>query len=269
MRYIVFFSGGLMSWAAAKRAQEKAPGRVTLLFTDTRAEDPDLYRFLAQAAENVGAPLVHIADGRTPWEVFRDVKLLGNSRADPCSRILKREPAEKWLAANCEPETTTLVFGIDWTETHRFDDSEGHGVKPRYAALGWPHVWAPMMEAPYLDRRDLIALARSEGLEPGRTYGEGFSHDNCARKCIKAGKGHWAHLLRVHPEIFAEAEREEDAFNAGRPGRKMQTILRDEIEGEPSRPLSLRALRERVQSGGQVDMFDLGGCGCFVGNGDE
>ena len=29
-------------------------------------------------------------------------------------------------------------------------------------------------------------------------------------------------------------------------------------------PLSLRQLRERIQNGGQVDMFDIGGCGCFV-----
>jgi hypothetical protein len=35
--------------------------------------------------------LVWIADGRHPWEVYRDEKFIGNSLVDPCSRILKRE----------------------------------------------------------------------------------------------------------------------------------------------------------------------------------
>ena len=30
--------------------------------------------------------------------------------------------------------------------------------------------------------------------------------------------------------------------------------------------LTLRELRERIESGGQVDMFDIGGCGCFAGD---
>jgi hypothetical protein len=29
-------------------------------------------------------------------------------------------------------------------------------------------------------------------------------------------------------------------------------------------PLTLRALRERLEGGDQVDMLEIGGCGCFV-----
>lgn len=58
-QWVVLFSGGLGSWAAAKRtvARHGTEG-VTLLFTDTKAEDEDLYRWLPVAAANVGAPLV-------------------------------------------------------------------------------------------------------------------------------------------------------------------------------------------------------------------
>jgi len=40
------FSGGITSWAAAKRvAAEHGADNTLLLFTDTKMEDEDLYRF--------------------------------------------------------------------------------------------------------------------------------------------------------------------------------------------------------------------------------
>ena len=39
-------------------------------------------------------------------------------------------------------------------------------------------------------------------------------------------------------------------------------ILRDRTGGE-ARPLTLRALRERIESGGEVSLWDVGGCACF------
>ena len=44
------FSGGIGSWAAAKRVRVEPGDSLILLFTDTLIEDPDLYRFLGQAA---------------------------------------------------------------------------------------------------------------------------------------------------------------------------------------------------------------------------
>ena len=86
-KHIVMFSGGLGSWRAAKRvAAEYGTANLVLLFADTRMEDPDLYRFLHEAAADVGGELVVIAEGRTPWEVFTDVRFLGNSRVDPTYR---------------------------------------------------------------------------------------------------------------------------------------------------------------------------------------
>lgn len=45
---------------------------LTLLFCDTKTEDADTYRFMREAAANVGGQLVEIADGRTIWEVFEE-----------------------------------------------------------------------------------------------------------------------------------------------------------------------------------------------------
>jgi hypothetical protein len=114
------FSGGVGSWGAARRVADRyGTDRLILLFTDTKIEDPDLYVFLEQAAEDVGGELVTLADGRTPWQVFRDVRFIGNTRVDPCSRVLKRDLARKWVDEHCDPQTTTVYVGIDWTEEHR------------------------------------------------------------------------------------------------------------------------------------------------------
>jgi hypothetical protein len=58
MKHVVMFSGGIGSWGAAKRvAASHGTECMTLLFADTKIEDPDLYRFLTDAAANIGAPL--------------------------------------------------------------------------------------------------------------------------------------------------------------------------------------------------------------------
>jgi 3'-phosphoadenosine 5'-phosphosulfate sulfotransferase (PAPS reductase)/FAD synthetase len=262
---VVFFSGGAASWAAGKKAVEKyGKDNTTLLFTDTLIEDADLYRFLDEAAANIGSPLVRLADGRTPWEIFRDEKIIGNSRIDPCSKILKRKLSERWLKDNRDPADTSLVFGIDWTEAHRYDDGEGRGVKNRYDRLGWPHVEALCTLAPLMAKWDVMDWLKQEGLQRPRLYDLGFAHNNCGGACVKAGKGHWAHLLRALPAVYADWERDEEAFNAARAGKRRQTILRDQFSDDrPTQPISLREFRERIQAGMQVDMFDVGGCDCF------
>lgn len=276
---VVFFSGGLMSWAAAKRAVAKwGVENTTLLFTDTLIEDPDLYRFLEEAATNVGAPLVRIAEGRTPWEVFRDEKSIGNTRRDPCSKILKRQPGRAWLTANCDPRDTALVFGIHYEEDHRYDgmrwDKKSQtrlpsGVKNTYARLGWMHVAAPMCDSPYLTPSDIRVWAKVEGLTVPRLYDLGFAHNNCGGFCIKAGSGHFANLLKQLPEVYAHHEAQEQAFNDARPDRRRQTVLAPEIkqpDGTRKRvPVSLKEFRTGLLLAEiDVDLFDVGGCGCFL-----
>ena len=272
---VVFFSGGLMSWAAAKRAVQRwGAENTTLLFTDTLIEDADLYRFLGEAAANVGAPLVKIADGRTPWEVFRDEQIIGNQRIDPCSKILKREIAERWLAENCDPADTILIFGIHWEEAHRLDrkdrDGKPRGMKNRYRELGWPWVDSTMCWAPWLSAQDVRRWALDEGLTVPRLYDLGFSHNNCGGFCVKAGEGHFAHLLKTLPEVYAHHEAQEEAFNAARPGKRRQTVMapeRKQPDGTRKREqMTMREFREAQSAGEVFDLFATGGCDCFYPN---
>jgi len=253
LKHIVMFSGGAGSWAAAKRvAAEYGTADMTLLFTDTLIEDEDNYRFLEEATANVGAPLVRLAEGRDPWQVFRDKRFLGNSRVDPCSRILKRELADKWIAENCDPADTRIYVGIDWTESHRIE---------RLAERRKPWIYlAPMCEPPYMRKADVLAWLRSEGIQPPRLYAMGFGHANCGGFCIKAGQAHYANLLRVLPDRYAYHEAREEEFREYL--GKDVSILRSEVGGVPH-PLTLRQLRERLESNTQIDLFDWGGCGCI------
>lgn len=256
MRHIVMFSGGIGSWAAAKRvAQAHGTDGMTLLFTDTLIEDADLYRFLGEAAANVGAPLVRIAEGRTPWQVFRDERFLGNSRADPCSRVLKRELAARWLRENCDPLSTTIYIGIDWSEAHRFD-----GARKRYAADGW-RLEAPMCEPPHMTKRGMLAWLKADRIAAPRLYAMGFDHNNCGGGCVKAGQGHFAILLRELPQLYAEWEDREEEMRQFL--GKDVAILTDRRGGE-RKPLTLRELRERIQAGQEIERDMIGGCGCFM-----
>jgi len=252
-QHVVMFSGGIGSWAAAKRvAASHGTEGMTLLFADTKIEDADLYRFIREAAVNVGAPLVTLAEGRTPWEVFRDKRFLGNPRVDLCSRILKREVLDSWLAEHGDPETTTVYVGIDWSEVHRIERLAERRKPWRYEA--------PLCDPPYLTKDDCLAWARREGLEPPRLYALGFAHNNCGGGCVKAGIGHFAHLAKALPDVFAEWEANEEKM---RNQLGDVSILRDRADGGNAR-LTLRTLRERVEAGREIDMFEIGGCGCFV-----
>lgn len=294
MKHIVMFSGGLGSWMTAKRvADQHGTDSLTLLFADVGSdrsphvgEDEDTYRFIRDAANNVGAQLVTVADGRDIWQVFTDDRFLGNARLANCSKYLKQKPCRDWLDTNCDPANTTLYVGIDWTEIHRIPanrlgyahpfnrpcvDVKGclaytNGVedaepcKRHLRDQAW-RVEFPMTGAPLLDKDDMIAACEDAGIKVPRLYRAGFPHNNCGGFCVRAGQAQMELLLREHPERYAFHEAEEQKLR-NHLGKDV-AVLKDRAGGE-ARPLTLREFRERVE--GQPDLFDpldFGGCGCF------
>ena len=253
MKHVVQFSGGVGSWATAKRVAERYGTKdMVLLFANVRAEHPDTYRFLIEAAANVGAPLTVIQDGRTPQQVMSDERIIGNSRFDPCSKILKRQLLDRWCKENCEPADTIRYIGIDWTEGHRLETF-------RKRILPW-HAEAPMCEPPLMDKNDMKAWLGREGIELPELYKLGFSHNNCGGGCIKAGQGQWALYLKHFPNGYKKWEEWEEAERA-RLGD--HSILRDRSGGE-SKPLTLRNFRLRIEAKKPYDQLELGGCGCAL-----
>ena len=182
--HIVSVSSGLGSAFAWKILCDKyGPENVTGVFTDVNGEHPDNYRFLAEVQYELGSRLVKIGnDGRTIWDVFIERRFLANTRVDLCSRILKREAFQEWLASHVDPAETTVYLGIDWTEIHRLDRARPYW---KNSATG---LRRRMCEPPYLGKRDAEAwLAAAEITRPA-LYDMGF--ESCElRRRLREGRG--------------------------------------------------------------------------------
>ena len=264
MKHVVSFSGGVTSWATGRVVRNSimdSDDTLVLLFADTMMEAADVYAFIKEGAANIGVQVTRIADGRNPWQVFRDERFLGNSRIDPCSKILKRKLMDRWRAENCDPENSCHYIGMDFSEINR---SDRHIQLMK--AKGWEFS-APLIDA-RISKPYAIEWAQREGLTLPAAYAQGFSHANCGGKCVKAGQGHWARLLRLDPAAYREAEAEEQELRLYL-GRDV-TILKDR-SGGASTNLSLAEFRERVTAKVTLPFEDEehGGCGCALESGEE
>lgn len=257
-KHVIQFSGGITSWATARTVRDQfGTSDMVLLFADTLVEDDDLYRFNRDVERNLGIPITRVADGRTPHQVFKDVRFLGNSKIAPCSHLLKQEPCRQWLEANADPDDTVLYVGIDWTEMGRLPGIVGNW-------LPWK-VEAPLCEPPYYDKAHWITEARKVGIDEPRLYKLGFAHNNCGGACVRGGQASWRRLMQVFPDRYAAEERAEEELRVHLDADV--AILRDRKDGV-SRPLPLREFRERFAAQDAEPSFfdpnDWGGCGCMT-----
>lgn len=209
-RHIVQFSGGLGSFGAALAvAEQHGTSNMTLLIADTGIEDPDLWRFADDVSRLLGVPLTKVADGRTPWQLFRDKRFLGNDRITPCTRYLKQIPCRKWMKEHAPVGDSLVYVGIEKTPRDRRRAAAiARNWKPWQVRFPLCNRWIP--EVSKEDSKEwLMAEARWYGIEPPRLYALGFEHNNCGGTCVRAGARQWRHTLDVLPENFDEAERQE------------------------------------------------------------
>jgi 3'-phosphoadenosine 5'-phosphosulfate sulfotransferase (PAPS reductase)/FAD synthetase len=229
-RHIVALSGGIASAWVAWWVKNNIEGDRVYYFNDTNWEHPDLYRFLNDLEKKLDIKITRDNDGRTPEQVFYDVRMLGSNRTPICSRILKAERLQRFVN-----EGETVYFGIDLKEYHR-----AARIGPIYARLGVECKF-PLIDE-MVSKDDTFKLIDSLGIEIPQMYKDGFTHNNCAGGCVRAGKKQWASLIRVYPEIYAERERVEKEFSKfiGKP----YTYMKD---------MSLEELRAVIESQGELD----------------
>jgi hypothetical protein len=258
IEHVVQYSGGACSFWAAKRVIERyGPDTTVLLFADTMMEDEDLYRFLDDTSKLLGVPITRIADGRNPWQVFFDERFLGNSRVDPCSKILKRELLDAWVTKHAPG--AIRYFGLDWTETDRLER-----LRDRMEEKGIPRtkIQAPMAEwEPLVDKPDMLLDLMNLGIALPRLYKLGFAHNNCGGFCIKSGQAQFRLLLETMPERYAAHEAKEQELRKFLD--KDVSVLRDRRGGK-TKPMTLEDFRKRIQDGEEHDRHDWGGCGCAI-----
>lgn len=252
--HVLSFSGGIASAYAAKRLIDRyGCDGVVLLFADTLIEDEDLYRFIGDISAHLDIPITRIADGRDPWQVFRDERFIGNSRVDPCSRILKRELLARWMDEHAPDAVRHLGIWLD--ESERLDR-----VRARSPLYEWD---SPLLWSPAATHKDALQWLNEVGVAAPRLYGMGFSHNNCGGFCVKAGHAQFANLLRTMPCRYAHHESEEQKMREFL-GRDDVTILTDR-RGGVKRPMTLREFRERLEAEDQFELWESKtGCGCAV-----
>lgn len=266
MKRINNFSGGLCSfWSAYRDVQEVGALNVVLLFADTLMESESTYRFIDAASEYLGVPVTRVSREMTPWELFREERMIGHDRVPLCSIRLKREVLNSWMTQNFEMdsrqenfllEKASVTVGFDWTEIHRLE-------RMRQNHPTW-EINAPMQEEPIWDKCKMLEEAKKLGLPIADAYiKDGLPHDNCGGGCVRAGISHWVHLYHVRPAVFALWEEEEMRTNVyfQSIGIKPQYILK-QIRNKITYPLYLSELRKRIEAGEEFSKIDWGGCGC-------
>ena len=194
-----------------------------------------------------------LADGRTIWQVFRDARFLGNSRVDPCSKILKRQLIDKWRATWAVPETSVNIIGYGPEEGDRVDKA-----KRFWADKGWS-VAFPCFEAGIQSYHIREELDRYDIRLP-RLYEMGFEHNNCRGGCVKAGIGAFVSLFQQDRGVFDEWKQGEEEMRE-LVGQNV-SILTDRRGGERI-PMTLATLQTRIESGEQFPTAKRFACGCF------
>ena len=255
MKHIISFSGGMGSFAeAVSCVHQYGEDRVIALFADTLIEDYDLYRFMEECVDYLGCEHRIIKDGRTPFEVFKDVKFMGDSRIDPCSRILKRELINGYIKKTWSPEEISVHLGIDYSEEHRL-----RVVQEKMK----PYVYrSTLVETGRLVPKDFSSRF---GIEPPRLYSMGLGHNNCGGFCVKAGLGHYKKLLEGDREQYIHFEQQELEVYETIPRAK--PFLKKQIKGQVHY-MTLREYREGLEKEelrlSEDEAQEFGGCGCAI-----
>lgn len=245
---VVSVSGGVCSAVALLRAVERfgADG-VLPVFCDTKAEDADLYRFLDDCDEAFGVQTLRIAEGRTLWEVARDVRFIPNSQTGQCSRILKRDLFAK-LMRDYQPEL--VAYGFSAEEPER--------AERRAKGSEFP-CWFPLIDKPIVCGGDAKRIISDLGIEIPALYKRGYEHNNCGGFCFKAGQRQFAHLLLDNHclYLYHEGKEQEIREMLG----KDVAIMKDRRGGK-TRPMTMREFRLAMDA--QPDFFDEtdGGAAC-------
>lgn len=217
--HVVAVSGGKDSTCLALRLKEIYPEiDFKNVCTPTGDELPEMFAHWRELGEMLGSPLIPIVADLGLNGLIERKKMLPNYQARWCTRILKIEPYRQWLRLNAP---VVSYVGLRADEEGReggvFEDIPGVITRYPFREWGW-------------GIEEVYAYLKSRGISvPERT--------DCAR-CFFQRLGEWHNLWQGHPEIYADAERQEAAT-----GHTFRSEQRD------TWPASLAGLRQRFEAG--------------------
>jgi hypothetical protein len=212
-RVVVGFSGGVTSaWCAGWALRNFPREEVVLLFHDTKEEDEDTYRFIKEMSVALDMPITERSDGRSVTDIARDEGMLPNDQSAFCSRILKQEPANKYICELQEQGITEIirVMGFSSKEPTRMQ---------RHTALCWNQtsffcdvsVRFPLAEEKIPKQEAWDWCNCTMGVSPAKMY-EWSDHANCPG-CFRGGKDYYLAVKKNNPEVFEQRKALEAEFD--------------------------------------------------------
>lgn len=191
-RTVVRFGAGAASLVAAKLTLRENPDAV-VAYCETNAEHKDQERFIADSEAWLGKKITRLSslDYADTWGVWEKERYLVNFQGAPCTRALKRWPAEEFQRPD-----DILVFGYT---ADKLDMARAARLALRHPEL---NIRTPLIERG-LTKEHCLALVQSAGIRLPAMYLLGFSNNNCI-PCVKATSPNYWAAIRLHfPEQFA------------------------------------------------------------------
>jgi 3'-phosphoadenosine 5'-phosphosulfate sulfotransferase (PAPS reductase)/FAD synthetase len=211
MKHVIALSGGKDSTAMALRLKELHPHTdYTYVCTPTGDELPEMFEHWRWLGNKLGKPIVPVMHTTGLKGVCRKEKMLPNFRARFCTRILKIEPYRRWLIDNA-PCVSYVGLRAD-------EEGRAGGA---YSDIPGVEMCFPLRDWGWREHDVWFYLNSNRIHIPRRT--------DCAR-CYHQRIGEWWTLWKEFPELWADAEADEEEFKATyrTPGRDTwPTALKD------------------------------------------
>lgn len=245
IKVVVGFSGGVTSaWCAGWAIREYGIDKVILLFHDTKEEHEDTYRFIKEMASALGLPITERSDGRSVTQLFYDENYLGNGQNTFCSRMLKAEPGQRYIAELKSQGFSVLkILGFSAKEPKRIQRACGYALRDGFS------IRFPVAESG-ITKQDCVDWCENLGVKPSSMYCWS-EHANCVG-CVKGGRAYWLQVAEHAPEVFEARARQEEEFGH-------EIIRGSDREHVTLRELVQIGLKRKVNS---RESITLGSCEC-------
>jgi len=221
-KIICWWSGGVTSAVACWFAiQLFGKDRCRVIFTDTRNEDDDTYRFMRDCEKWYNLPIEIITNEKynSIEEVWDKHNSLNVANGAICSSTLKREVREIWQKNN---DWEHQVFGFDLDEAKRAKSMTINNPKVKA-------IYPLMMYG--LFKKDCIKIIEDAGIEVPLMYHLGFLNNNCFKTgCVQGGIGYWQKIKREYPDKFNDMAEREHRYtdNKGKPVTMLRVKFGDD-----------------------------------------
>ena len=193
MSDIVLYSMGICSAYIACRLQDECKKPICL-WSDTKREDADTYRFGQEVASRWGLNIVEASQGGDLWETFAAWKMIPARQLSACSLEFKIKPSRAYLAQ--VKDGSRVAYGYETGEQKRADRTLAHWDMPHLP------VWFPLIEWG-VTKAQCFGYFAEHNIKPPRMYRH-FQHANCL-PCKNFREPDWIALAYHYPEKFAEA----------------------------------------------------------------